>query len=512
MDPQEKLATSLARLEKLQRSGRRVFRSRELGRIHRERLVRQGFLREIMRGWLLSASPDADAGDTAPWYASFWEFCAAYCNDRFGDRWHLSPEQSLLLHGESTVIPNQLVVHTPEGTNNAVELLFGCSLYDLKQPGMPPEDDLARWRDILVFSPVAALLKVPAPFFRRHPLEAQVVLTQLDRPSDLISRLLDGGHSTIAGRLAGALRRAGRPGFADEVLDAMKSAGYDVREADPFAADRRVVSPKTRAAPIVGRIEAMWRSSREPILDVFPGPPERHLDAEAYLRLVDETYESDAYHSLSIEGYVVTPELVERVRAGDWDPDKRAEDRKNRDALAARGYWEAFQLVKEAVQQILAGKNAGEVTREAHRHWYRALFQPSVRAGLIPATALAGYRNEAVFIGGSRHVPPRPEAVADAMSALFDLLEEEREPAVRATLAHWLIGYIHPYPDGNGRMARFAMNAMLASGGYPWTVIHVEDRDDYLETLEAASVAVDIRPLASFIADRVRWSRDRVVP
>ena len=39
-----------------------------------------------------------------------------------------------------------------------------------------------------------------------------------------------------------------------------------------------------------------------------------------------------------------------------------------------------------------------------------------------------------------------------------------------------MVGYLHPYPDGNGRIARFLMNAMLASGGYPWTVIRVEDR------------------------------------
>lgn len=62
------------------------------------------------------------------------------------------------------------------------------------------------------------------------------------------------------------------------------------------------------------------------------------------------------------------------------------------------------------------------------------------------------------------------------------------------------MGYIHPYPDGNGRLARFLMNALLASGGYPWTVIRVEDRDRYLAALEAASGDQDIIPFASFLA------------
>ena len=51
-----------------------------------------------------------------------------------------------------------------------------------------------------------------------------------------------------------------------------------------------------------------------------------------------------------------------------------------------------------------------------------------------------------------------------------------RNRSLARAVLDWLFGYIHPYPDGNGRMARFLMNAMLASGGYPWTVIRVEDR------------------------------------
>ena len=93
-----------------------------------------------------------------------------------------------------------------------------------------------------------------------------------------------------------------------------------------------------------------------------------------------------------------------------------------------------------------------------------------------------------MYLRTSRYVPPRWEAVRDAMPALFDLLEKEPEPGVRAVLGHWLFGYIHPYPDGNGRMARFLMNATLASGGYPWTVVRVEDRASYLLALDSANM------------------------
>ena len=86
------------------------------------------------------------------------------------------------------------------------------------------------------------------------------------------------------------------------------------------------------------------------------------------------------------------------------------------------------------------------------------------------------------------------------MPLLFKLLENESHPGVRAVLGHFIFVYIHPYMDGNGRIGRFLMNAMLASGGYPWTVIPVEERDNYMNALESASVDQDIKPFAEFVA------------
>jgi diaminopimelate epimerase len=48
------------------------------------------------------------------------------------------------------------------------------------------------------------------------------------------------------------------------------------------------------------------------------------------------------------------------------------------------------------------------------------------------------------------------------------------------------------------------MNVLLASGGYPWTVIRVDDRKRYMDGLEAASVGNDIRPFATFLAEQVK--------
>jgi len=507
--PHEKLAASLAMLAKLQNGDRRVFQSKELPRTDRERLLAQGFLQEVIKGWLVSMDPGTAQGDTTPWYASFWEFCASYCEVRFGNIWYLSAEQSLLLHAENTIIPKQVVVNSPKGANNNLSLLFDTSLYDLEQKQMPPSNDLTVKDGLRVFTPAATLMKVPENFFARNPVESHVILTGIKDASEILGRLLEGGHSAIAGRLAGAFRRVGRGEIADEIIKTMKAAGYSVRETDPFVPQQHFGTLQTGVTPIVGRIQSLWSASRKTVIEVFPPVLGLPKDTKAYLKFVDDIYTSDAYHSLSIEGYRVTPELIERVRKGNWNPEAHATDRKSKDALAARGYWQSFRDVKEAVTKIITGVNPGTLTRTAHRDWYRELFQPCVAAGLIEVAALAGYRSHPVYLRGSRHVPPRWEIVPDAMIALFDLLEGESEPSVRAVLGHWLFGYIHPYPDGNGRIARFMMNAMLASGGYPWTVIRVEDRDAYMKALESASVDSNIRPFATFIAERVQWSIEK---
>jgi Fic family protein len=60
--------------------------------------------------------------------------------------------------------------------------------------------------------------------------------------------------------------------------------------------------------------------------------------------------------------------------------------------------------------------------------------------------------------------------------------------------------------DGNGRIGRFLFNTMLASGGYSWTVVPVEQRDAYMAALERVSVDGDIRDFAKFLGALVKES------
>ncbi len=72
--PSEKLANSLEALKALQGTGAQAIRSADLTRVHRERLLKHGFLQEIMKGWYIPARPDDTAGESTAWYASYWGF------------------------------------------------------------------------------------------------------------------------------------------------------------------------------------------------------------------------------------------------------------------------------------------------------------------------------------------------------------------------------------------------------------------------------------------------------
>ena len=501
--PSEKLADSLEMLHKLQESGIIAIRSADLSRTHRERLVKNGFLEEVLKGWYIPSRPDETKGESTAWYASFWQFCAAYLNHLKGDDWCLSPEQSIALHAENWAVPQQLLVRAVKARNNVTPLPHGTSLLDIRS-NLPPEKSISAIGDLRVFTPHAALVACGPRCFTQNPTDMRTALSIISDASEVLELLLEGGHSTVAGRLAGAFRNIGRNQIADDIVAAMRSAGYNVRESDPFDREASTKFDKREQSPYATRIRLMWQEMRATVIQNFPEASAQPIDVDAYMQHVEDVYVTDAYHSLSIEGYRVTPELIGQVRAGDWNPEQNEDDLEKLNALAARGYWQAYQSVRSSIEQILSRKNAGEIAEKDHRIWYREMFAPGVAAGIHKPADLAGYRNGPVFIRYSMHVPLSKEAVRDAMPAFFKLLSEEENAAVRIVLGHFVFVYIHPYMDGNGRIGRFLMNTMLASGGYSWTIVPLEKRDEYMAALEEASTKQNIEPFAKFLGGLVK--------
>ncbi len=498
-DVSQKLADSLEQLQLLQDKGTAAIQSKQLSRVHRERLLKHGFICEVIRGWYVPSMPEEKFGDSTSWYTSFWDFCATYLSERFGAQWCLSPEQSISLHIGDKTVPQQLLVRSPKGNNKPTSFLHNTSIFDVRL-NLPDTDNIICLNGLNVYSLASALVHSSANQFMHTPIQMRTALSTVTDASDVLSVLLNGGHSVIAGRLVGAFRNIGRDLIADNILKGMQTADLKVREVDPFNEKINISFGRRDISPYVNRMRLMWSAMREPIIKHFPESANQSVDIEDYMAQVEDKYITDAYHSLSIEGYRVTRELIELVRSGNWQSEASIDSKKHLDAMAAKGYWDAFQEVKKAVKKVLEGGNSGEVLENTYSDWYLALFGASVAAGIVNQADLAGYRSGSVYIRQSMHTPPSREAVRDMMPTFFDLLSQEKNAAVRVVLGHFIFVYIHPYFDGNGRMGRFIMNLMMASGGYSWTIVPVERRDEYMQALETASVKQDIMPFAKFLA------------
>lgn len=500
------LTEALKALKRLQDKHHGVVESKDLSDAHRAALVEVGFLRLVMKGWYICSNPNDQDGDSTAWYASFWPFISGYLSKRFGKRYCLNPEASLLLHTGNTTVPVQVTAVTKEGGTTVINLPFNTSLLVYPDDKRVPKSR-TEVRGLQVWPVAEALCLVGPQFFKNTAREAEIALAMVRDPSELLTVLLSGqGRASSAARLAGALNFVGRPDDANHLVRTFSQPGQTLHPQNPFELEQPTLTVSRERSPYVLRIRSMWAGWRQAVIDNFPPAPGISADASQYLEQVDERYVADAYNSLSIEGYQVTDELIERVARGGWDPDHNGEHQKDKDALAARGYFQAFGAVKASIAKIIEGGNPGKVIQSGHRDWCSELFGPSVAVGILKRHQLAGYRTGPIFIRNSMHTPVPRDAILDSLEALFDLIAQEPEASVRAVLGHHLFVFIHPYFDGNGRIGRFLMNALFASGGYPWTVVRVSRRKVYMEALESASAQGNILPLVQFLKEEMaQW-------
>lgn len=112
----------------------------------------------------------------------------------------------------------------------------------------------------------------------------------------------------------------------------------------------------------------------------------------------------------------------------------------------------------------------------------------------LPAAPYGGsYRRKEVTISGSSHKPAEWTDVPAAMHELVDWVSETTAPpALAAAVAHSWLAMIHPFEDGNGRMARLLANLVLMRAKWPPLVVAFSDRLQYLDALSASDEGGDI--------------------
>jgi Fic family protein len=229
-------------------------------------------------------------------------------------------------------------------------------------------------------------------------------------------------------------------------------------------------------------------------LDVEPPA----FDAGELLTHAREAKSLDVYHSTSIEGYRIRYEDMSVLLGGTPAPGGLTEE-EVRTRMAVLGYANAFDRL---VGRIDREQQHSVINSSLILDLYTDLFRPSVEAGVVEAEALRGWRNAPVFIRDTRYVPPAAERVGEMMNTLIEQLGKLDAAILKAVLAHLMLVTIHPFPDGNGRVARLLMNAILLRNGWPWLTIREQDRRQYFEAVRAAQLDGDARPFGKFIIEQ----------
>jgi Fic family protein len=208
----------------------------------------------------------------------------------------------------------------------------------------------------------------------------------------------------------------------------------------------------------------------------------------------------NTYYSNLIEGHNTRPRDIERALAGELDKDKERRDLQLEAAAHVRVQREVDRMAGEGVLPAPASR---DFLRWLHREFYcdapesvLLIQTPGRVLRMTPGEWRTDVEHD-VAVG--RHVPPSSARVADFMRYFeerFALDRMGRAAQIMAMAsAHHRFNYIHPFPDGNGRVSRLMSHAMAAVAGIGarglWSVSRglargLESRTDYKRMMDYA--------------------------
>jgi len=226
----------------------------------------------------------------------------------------------------------------------------------------------------------------------------------------------------------------------------------------------------------------------------------RTLHPQTAANLADLVRIMNTYYSNLIEGHNTRPRDIERALAHDLD---RNEERRNLQLEAAAHVRVQREIDNMAAERRLPEPASREFIRRLHREFYRDAPEAMLRIGEGRRAFLmtpGEWRSDAgqdVAVG--RHVPPSSERIGDFMRYFED--RYRLEPLGKAArilaipAAHHRFNYIHPFPDGNGRVSRLMSHAMALYAGIGahglWSISRglsrgLQSRTEYKQMMDLA--------------------------
>jgi Fic family protein len=156
-----------------------------------------------------------------------------------------------------------------------------------------------------------------------------------------------------------------------------------------------------------------------------------------------------------------------------------------------------LQFARE-LAELIAERKARPITESDLRSMHKMILGNAPGAGR--------YKLYVNSISGSEHQPPPPTDVPSHMRDLTAWLSKPNvHPLVQATVAHAWLTHVHPFDDGNGRMARLVTNLVLARAGYPPIIVKASaHRQPYLEALADSDRGGDLLPLLGIFSDLLK--------
>lgn len=181
--------------------------------------------------------------------------------------------------------------------------------------------------------------------------------------------------------------------------------------------------------------------------------------------------------------------------------------------------FEKFSVSKEVVENILEAKTEGidaKIVKTVENYLDGIVYAEyllsqgkdldendikDIHEKVVDDFSVGGlYRNVDISIKGSGHTPPSHVKVYDRMKKYFDTINDSNnELYYNIAFSHLQLAKIHPFLDGNGRVARIVLNYQLKKNGLKPVIISVENKDEYFNLLEEFKVNKNIEPFIEYL-------------
>jgi hypothetical protein len=470
-------------------SHRSILNSAAISRGDRELLTRANRIRRLMKGWYTleigipsSNPPHGMDGIPTP---VFFDFLGVYLEDRLGSRWCLSAESSLQFRMNVESIPDRIIALTEYGstTHHRFEGLTELTVY--RDPDrFPPHS--TTWAGLRLMSPEDALARIKPSALERDSLLIKKALPLIRQWENYAEVLAQEGRHTAAIRLHQELVTAGFSDQAGRFQQALIATGLLVTSG-PHPQPQQDQAPNSvTPTPDSNTPWTDWYGhlTNFPLATVNTPPALLDLLSNA-----QELSPDDAVASLALSGFDLS---IDQVLMAMTEPERAASaagwpvleddermlpnghqeplpgDADPQALLALQGYVEAGRLVRRSIVRLLEEEPLAKVLEQDLPQWHRALLLPSCDAGLVPESQLGVFRE-------ASDAP----IIATSLELLWEAAGRLREARSQALMAHLGLLWIQPWKTGNGRMARFLLNALRMAGKNHWLVIGEKKRREY---------------------------------